>query len=132
MNDPHDARADAVESVSANASGGLALDVWLAERELLSAAFRLQDPTLTTQSSEREREARIAYQAAWLRFLVALCNLPLSARPSAVEHMIDRLRDAHLSLGASHPAPFPSGSAPVPVPRPPADGRPPAPIVPEP
>jgi hypothetical protein len=87
------------------------LDVWLAERELLSAAHGLRNVASATTSSTREREARIAYQAAWLRFLVSLCNLPMAERPAAVEHTIERLRVAHLSLRPGEAVGLPHAAA---------------------
>ncbi len=66
-------------------------EVWLAERELLAAATHVRDLRATARSP-----ARVAYEAAWLRFMVALCNLPIAERPLEVERMIDSLRMAHL------------------------------------
>ncbi len=74
-------------------------EVWLAERELLSAATAVRDLRAKSRSP-----ARVAYEAAWLRFMVALCNLPIAERPSEVERMIDALRVAHVlqSRGELH------------------------------
>lgn len=90
-------------------------EVWLAERELLSAAMQLRD--LMGQASARARldEARIGYQAAWLRFMVSLCNLPLADRPPAVEHALDALRAAH-ALRADGILPRRDVAAPAPSP----------------
>ncbi len=72
------------------------LEVWLAERELLSAAAKLRDALVDPACARQQSEVRISYQAAWLRFMVALCNLPLAERPVAVDRVIDALRIAHL------------------------------------
>jgi hypothetical protein len=72
------------------------LEVWLAERELLSAAAKLRDVLVEETAPADATEVRISYQAAWLRFMVALCNLPLAERPLAVNRVIDALRIAHL------------------------------------
>ncbi len=74
-------------------------EVWLAERELLDAATAVRDLRATSRSP-----ARVAYEAAWLRFMVALCNLPIAERPLEVERMIDALRTAHVlqSRGELH------------------------------
>ncbi len=72
------------------------LEVWLAERELLSAAANLRDALVEESASADAADVRISYQAAWLRFMVALCNLPLAERPMAVDRVIDALRIAHL------------------------------------
>lgn len=76
-------------------------EVWLAERELLTAATAVRDLRAMARSP-----ARVAYEAAWLRFMVALCNLPLAERPLEVERMIDALRMAHVmrSRGELHEA----------------------------
>lgn len=66
-------------------------EVWLAERELLATATHVRDLRATGRSP-----ARVAYEAAWLRFMVALCNLPIAERPLEVERMIDSLRMAHV------------------------------------
>ncbi len=63
-------------------------EVWLAERELLSAAASVRD-----LSGAR---TRAGYDAAWMRLLIALCNLPLAERPAEVERVIEALRMAHL------------------------------------
>ncbi len=66
-------------------------EVWLAERELLAAATAVRDLGATARSP-----ARIAYEAAWMRFMVALCNLPIADRPYEVDRMIESLRVAHV------------------------------------
>lgn len=66
-------------------------EVWLAERELLAAATAVRDVGAVARSS-----ARIAYEAAWMRFMVALCNLPIADRPFEVDRMIESLRVAHV------------------------------------
>jgi hypothetical protein len=88
-------------------------EVWLAERELLSAAVRLRDLVADAVGDERLSAARIGYQAAWLRFMVSLCNLPLADRPEAVDRALDALRVAHALRAdgippmrdAAHPTP---------------------------
>lgn len=121
---PPDAVHDAVQ-----------FEVWLAERELLSSAMQLRD--LIGQSPTRARldEARIGYQAAWLRFMVSLCNLPLPDRPPAVEHALDALRAAHAlrsdgilpgrDVAPQSPSP-PEGSRHGPTPPAPEGHEPPA------
>ncbi len=66
-------------------------EVWLAERELLAAATAVRDIGGAARSP-----ARVAYDAAWMRFMVALCNLPIADRPYEVDRMIDSLRVAHV------------------------------------
>lgn len=74
-------------------------EVWLAERELLVAATAVRDLRAMSRSP-----ARVAYEAAWLRFMVALCNLPIAERPLEVERVIESLRVAHVlqSRGELH------------------------------
>ena len=67
-------------------------EVWLAERELLSAAALVRDARTQPES----RLARAGYGAAWMRFMVALCNLPFVERPVEVERVLEALRHAHL------------------------------------
>jgi hypothetical protein len=67
-------------------------EVWLAERELLSAATLVRDAA----PEEVNARTRAGYEAAWMRFMVALCNLPFGDRPGQVERVIDALRVAHL------------------------------------
>lgn len=69
-------------------------EVWLAERELLAAATAVRDAGETGERSA----TRITYEAAWMRFMVALCNLPVHDRPLEVERMIESLRMAHVML----------------------------------
>lgn len=70
-------------------------EAWLAERELLTAAVHLRDLASGPGAAASLEEARIGYQAAWLRFMVSLCNLPLAERPVAVDRALDALRSAH-------------------------------------
>jgi hypothetical protein len=67
-------------------------EVWLAERELLTAATLVRDAA----PDEANARTRAGYEAAWMRFMVALCNLPFNERPAQVERVIDALRMAHL------------------------------------
>ena len=67
-------------------------EVWLAERELLSAAALVRDARTQPES----RLARAGYGAAWMRFMVALCNLPFVERPVEVDRVLEALRHAHL------------------------------------
>ncbi len=67
-------------------------EVWLAERELLSAAALVRDARTEAES----RLARAGYGAAWMRFMVALCNLPFVERPIEVDRVLEALRHAHL------------------------------------
>ncbi len=69
-------------------------EVWLAERELLVAATAVRDAGETSERST----TRLTYAAAWMRFMVALCNLPVQDRPLEVERMIESLRMAHVML----------------------------------
>jgi hypothetical protein len=76
-------------------------EVWLAERELLAAAARSHAAREAVDAAGLASGARMSYGAAWRRFLMALCNLPLSERPVAVDQALDRLRDA---IGGNAPA----------------------------
>jgi len=67
-------------------------EVWLAERKLLSAAALVRDARTDAES----RLARAGYGAAWMRFMVALCNLPCVERPIEVDRVLEALRHAHL------------------------------------
>jgi hypothetical protein len=67
-------------------------EVWLAERELLSSAALVRDARTDAES----RLARAGYGAAWMRFMVALCNLSFAERPVEVERVLEALRQAHL------------------------------------
>lgn len=67
-------------------------EAWLAERELMSAAMVLRD----ADAGVAVGRERIAYEAAWMRFMVALCNLPVAQRPLEVERVLEALREAHL------------------------------------
>jgi hypothetical protein len=42
---------------------------------------------------------------------VSLCNLPMAERPAAVEHTIERLRVAHLSLRPGEAVGLPHAAA---------------------
>ena len=86
------------------------LEVWLAERELLAAAAVLRDERGMTVGEALATSHRVSYEAAWLRFMVALCNLPLHDRPVAVEHAIDALRDAHALRSKDVPETRPGGA----------------------
>ena len=74
----------------------LRYEAWLAERELLSAAQALRDDSDAGSGFTR----RIDYEAAWMRFMVALCNLPVARRPLEVERVVEALREAHLLRSA--------------------------------
>lgn len=67
-------------------------EVWLAERELLSAALLVRD----SRTELETRRVRAGYEAAWMRFMVALCNLPFAERPAEVDRVLEALRAAHL------------------------------------
>jgi len=71
-------------------------DVWLAERQVFSAAAALRALEEAEVDPEAVRAAHLRYRTAWLRFMVSLCNLPLADRPEAVEHVMEALREAHL------------------------------------
>lgn len=66
-------------------------EAWLAERELLTMALAMRDAAPGRDAIR----ARIGYEAAWMRFMVALCNLPVTVRPIEVERVIEALRHAH-------------------------------------
>ncbi len=94
-------------------------EAWLAERELLSMALAMRD----AGDGEHTGRARIGYEAAWMRFMVALCNLPVAVRPVEVERVLEALRHAHLLQSRGD---FPVGTPPVPrpLPSPDEDSRP--------
>jgi hypothetical protein len=72
------------------------LEVWLAERQVFTAAATLRELEDAGDAIEAVRAAHLSYRTAWLRFMVSLCNLPLADRPGAVEHVMEALREAHL------------------------------------
>jgi hypothetical protein len=72
------------------------LEVWLAERQVFTAAATLRELEDAGAAIEAVRAAHLSYRTAWLRFMVSLCNLPLADRPGAVEHVMEALREAHL------------------------------------
>lgn len=67
-------------------------EAWLAERELLTMALAMRDAAPGRDAAR----ARIGYEAAWMRFMVALCNLPVTVRPIEVERVIEALRHAQV------------------------------------
>lgn len=78
-------------------------EAWLAERELLTASVHLRDLAAAPSTPSQLEDARIGYQAAWLRFMVSLCNLPLAERPLAVDRALDALRSAHALRADGYP-----------------------------
>lgn len=70
-------------------------EAWLAERELMSTAMAIRD----AEGSVSASRARIAYEAAWMRFMVALCNLPVESRPLEVERVLEGMRAARVLHG---------------------------------
>jgi len=76
-------------------------EVWLAERRVYAAAAHLRGLEQSVSAPDAMRGALLDYRTAWLRFMVSLCNVPLTERPEVVERVMETLREAHLLRGTS-------------------------------